>query len=75
VTTTKPEFEVSETEYAEAGPTYPIHLYVIAVGDKAVIHHRSNGQSFPMTYKTTSGARRMIARVRTMLPEATVRHR
>lgn len=72
---TKPEFEVSDIPYQAAGPPYPITKYAIAVGDKAVIHHRSNGQSFLMTYKTDRGGRQMLARVRAVLPEAQVKHR
>lgn len=67
----QPEFEVS-TPLRELQISRLIHTYAIAVGDKAVMHHRSNGQSFHMTYATEKGAKRMIGRVQTVLPEAVV---
>ena len=74
MTTREPEFEVS-VPLRELQISRLIHPYAIAVDGKAVMHHRSNGQSFHMTYATEKGGRRMIGRVQAVLPGAMLERR
>jgi hypothetical protein len=69
-----PEFRVSSARVHEV--TSDIVPYAIAVGDYAVVHEQSNGQTRFLTYKDgrSSPAARgaMLARVHSVYPSARI---